>query len=361
MPADSDGRRSRRRRREVVMLGRAVALAVLAAFLAEPAVAQVVDGPKVAWKMGAWGKRRAATEGIELAKKHVEERTGGKFTITIGYETFGSPKELLDLIKVNAIDASVICSSYHPEKLPASTVLDLPFLPLDSFDRQARTTEAMFRQPAILQELAAWNAQPYLSSVLPQYEFMGRGRAPRTIDDFKGMRVRAIGGLGDAMRKLGAVPTSMDATEVYTALERGTVDAASFPSSYAHAAYKLHDVSKWLTTNLSPGTVSCPAVINSTSWAKLPPEYRKLLEEAKPQAYAALKEAYKSADDRNFPEFRKKGIALVRFSDDELKQFRKVGAEPVWQEWVDKREQQGLPGRQLFDALLEAAAAAGRS
>jgi TRAP-type C4-dicarboxylate transport system substrate-binding protein len=340
------------------MIARWLIAGALAAGLTGAASAQVVDGPTIAWKLGTWGKPRANTTGFELVKKYVEEKTGGKFTITIGYESFGTPKELLDLVKVNALDACTMCSSYYPDKLPATTGLDLPFLPVEGFDQQHRMHEIMFRHPVLAAELATWNARSYLSSVLPQYEFMGKGKPPRTLEDFKGMRVRAIGGLGDAMRKLGAVPTSMDATEVYTALERGTVDAASFPSTYAHGAYKLHEVSKWLTVNMSPGAVSCPVVLNITSYDKLPPQYQKLLEEVKPAAYAALKAAYKAGDDRYFPEFEKKKITLVKFGEAELAQFRKVAAEPVWEEWAQKREAQGIPGRELLRAIMEASAAA---
>ena len=37
-----------------------------------------------------------------------------------------------------------------------------------------------------------WNAKLLMSAALPQYEFMGRGKEPRTLADFKGMRVRAL-------------------------------------------------------------------------------------------------------------------------------------------------------------------------
>ena len=343
------------------MIARTLIAGVVAAGFAGAAVAQTVDGPKVAWKLATWGKPRANTSGFELVKRYVEEKTGGKFTITIGYESFGSPKELLDLVKVDALDACTICSSYYPEKLPASTGLDLPFLPVAGFDQQRRMHEIAYQHPVLVQELATWNAKYYLSSVLPQYEFIGKGKPPKSIEDFKGMRVRAIGGLGDAMRKVGAVPTSMDATEVYTALERGTVDAAAFPSTYAHGAYKLHEISKWLTENLSPGAVSCPVVVNLTSYNKLPPEYRKLLDEARPMAYAALKAAYQAGDDKYVPEFKKKGITFIKFSAEELKAFRKTAAEPVWEEWAQKREAQGIPGRELLKTILDAAEAAAKS
>ena len=82
-----------------------------------------------------------------------------------------------------------------------------------------------------------------MSVLQPQSELMGVGDPPRTMDQFKGMRVRALGGTGDALKNLGAVPTSVPAPEVYNALERGVFQAAAFPFTYAFAAYKSKSLS----------------------------------------------------------------------------------------------------------------------
>ena len=42
------------------------------------AEAQMVDGPKVTWRVSLWGKRRAFTESLEFISKTVSERTGGR-------------------------------------------------------------------------------------------------------------------------------------------------------------------------------------------------------------------------------------------------------------------------------------------
>jgi TRAP-type C4-dicarboxylate transport system substrate-binding protein len=324
------------------------------------AAAQTVDGPAVNWKLGTWGKARAFTSGIETVKKYVEEKTGGKFSITIGYESFGGPKELLDLVKVGGLEASQICSSYHPDKHPAYTALDLPFLPLPNFEVQQRVHEAFHAHPAIVKEIGAWNARLYMSGLLPQYEFVGRGKPPKTVADYKGLRVRAIGGIGDAMKRLGANPVSVDATEVYGALERGVVDAASFPSTYAHASYRTYEISTWFTENLSPGTQACPTVFNIDAWNKLPAQYQKLLQEVKEPAYTVLKAAYKAADDRNIPLFKAK-LTFIRYTDAELEEFRRVGAQPVWDDWTARMTAAGLPGKELLDLIIKTAASAPKS
>lgn len=327
-----------------------------AALFAVPAQAQTVDGPKVDWKLATWGKPRAFTSGIETLAKHVKERTGGKFNITIGYSTFGGEKEILDILNSGGLQMTTICSSYHPDKHPAYTGLDLPFLPLPDFDTQWAVHDAYHAHPYIQKELARWNAMPYSSNLLPQYEFIGKGKAPKTLADFKGMRVRAIGGIGDAMKNIGAVPTSVPATEVYTSIERGTVEAASFPSTYAHAAYKIHEVGSWFTTNLSPGTQACPTLINRNAWAQIPAQYQKLFEEARPKVKQALVKAYGAADEKNLPLFKRR-LTFVTYTPAELAKFHQVGAKPVWDAWVAEMSAKGIPARELFDLIFATAKA----
>lgn len=327
-----------------------------AALFAAPAQAQTVDGPKVDWKLATWGKPRAFTAGIETLARHVKERTGGKFNITIGYSTFGGEKEILDILNSGGLQMTTICSSYHPDKHPAYTGLDLPFLPLPDSDTQWAVHDAYHAHPYIQKELARWNAMPYSSNLLPQYEFIGKGKAPNALADFKGMRVRAIGGIGDAMKNIGAVPTSVPATEVYTSIERGTVEAASFPSTYAHAAYKIHEVGSWFTTNLSPGTQACPTLINRNAWAQLPAQYQKLFEEARPQVKQALAKAYGAADEKNLPLFKRR-LTFVTYTPAELAKFHQLGAKPVWDAWVAEMSAKGIPARELLDLIFASAKA----
>ena len=334
----------------------AAPLLAAAALCAAPAQAQTVDGPKVDWKLATWGKPRAFTAGIETLARHVKERTGGKFNITIGYSTFGGEKEILDILNSGGLQMTTICSSYHPDKHPAYTGLDLPFLPLPDFDTQWAVHDAYHQHPYILQELAKWNAMPYASNLLPQYEFIGKGKAPKTLADYKGLRVRAIGGIGDAMRNIGAVPTSVPATEVYTSLERGAVDAVSFPSTYAHASYKVHEIGSWFTTNLAPGTQACPTLINRNAWAQLPAQYQKLFEEARPQVKQALVKAYGAADEKNLPLFKRR-LTFVTYTPAELAKFHQVGAKPVWDAWVAETSAKGIPARELLDLIFASAKA----
>ncbi|WP_373088779.1 C4-dicarboxylate TRAP transporter substrate-binding protein [Sneathiella sp.] len=315
--------------------------------------AETVDGPEVNWNVSTWGKQRAFTSSVEAIRDYVAEKTGGKFQIKIHYgEALSKAKENLDGIKLGAFQMAMLCTAYHPAKTPTMSGLDLPFLPFPNLKVQTAVHEAFYHDPAVIKDLARWDAMPLMSSLLPQYEFTGVGDPPLTLEDWKGMRVRALGGIGEAMRKIGAVPTTVPAPEVYTSLERGTIEAASFPFTYAHVAYRLTDIGKWYTANMSPGANNCPVVVNIPAYNKLPPEYQKLLQEAKTPAYEALYNAYEAADAKNFPIMKEKGMQPITYTDEELAKFHAVGAKPVWDEWIAKMDSDGYPGDHLFELIM---------
>lgn len=315
------------------------------------ATAQVVDGPAVEWKHSLWGKRRSNTEGIEKVAEILKARTNGKFIIKIGYgEVYSKGAENLDAIKLGAIQSADMCNFYHPGKTPAYMVFSLPFLPFSNLYVTRDVADKLIHHPALVKDLEQWGAQPYYMIVLPQSEFMGKGKPPLTLEGWKGLRLRAGGGLGDAMRLLGAVPSTVPATEVYTAMERGTVDGAAFPHSYAHAAYQIHTVADWFTNNMDPSISGCALVVAKAAYDKLPPQYQKLLEEAKPAAYQAMIDSYKKADDVNLPIFRKR-LKEVLYTPEQLKAFQDKAGRPVWDKWVADNKGK-FDAQNVLDTLL---------
>jgi TRAP-type C4-dicarboxylate transport system substrate-binding protein len=187
---------------------------------------------------------------------------------------------------------------------------------------------------------------------------MGAGDPPTKMEDFEGMRVRALGGTGEALKNLGAVPTSVPAPEVYNALERGVFRAAAFPYTYAFASYKLDEISKWYTTNLSPGANNCPTIVNIEAYNELPKQYRDVLDSGEPVAYAALKKAHEDSDTKNLAAWEKRGLVAIKYSDAELAKFREKGAKPVWDAWVKENAAKGVPAQELLDFVLKEAEAA---
>lgn len=326
----------------------AALVGALAAF-SGPAAAQ-----KVEWKFSMWGKQRAFTKGIEVLADKVAKGSGGNFTIRLGYaETFSKDRENLDSIKLKAVDGAHFCNFYHPGKNPAYMVFSLPFLPLGDWDVSLKARNELFKHPALVADMDNWDAMAYASTLLPQYEFMGKGTPPTSLAAWKGKRVRAGGGIGDAMEVLGAIKTTTTATEVYTAMERGTMDAASFPYTYSHVSYRIHEIADWYTTNMSPGTAECPIVFSKSSWAKLPAQYQKLITDAKAEVDREQVKAYVEIDKKNLPMFQQR-LKPVTYTKAQLEEFQRVAGKPVWDKWVEENKGR-FNGQELIDAILKIA------
>ena len=166
------------------------------------------------------------------------------------------------------------------------------------------------------------------------------------------------GGVGQAMEVLGATRQTVPAAETYTLMQRGGVDAVSFPFSYAHAAYKINELATWYTANLQPGSSECPMVFNKTAFEALPDQYQDLLMGLKDEVTQAMIDKYVAADDKNLPAFES-AMEKIVYDDATLAEFKRVAGEPVYAEFVadyaDQTDSQAVLDR-LFELVEEAQA-----
>ena len=340
------------------MLKKFITAGALAAFGLAGAAAQADE--KLVWDYSWFGNPRAVTKGTEAVAAFLAEKTGGNWELKIHYGEAVSPsKQNIDNIKRGAIHAGTVCTGYHPGKNPIGTVGDLPFLPFKTWGKLIAGHEAIRTNEHWIAEMKKWGGKPWYSNILPQYEFFGVGDPPKNALDWNGKTVRALGGIGEAMVKLGAALKSAPAPEAYELLERGVVQAWSFPYSFSFGAYRLHEISTWYTNNFQPGTNHCPTIVNARAYAKLSDEYKALYEEAIPLAYKALVAAYDEADKKWIPIYEANPrLTAVHFDDANLAKVKEIGGQPVWDEWLAARKADGQPGKEVLDAVLAAANAA---
>lgn len=308
------------------------------------------------WNVSLWGSSRAVTVAIEHLAQEVETRTGGDFTMMVHFgEAISPARENIDGISLGAFEAAHVCPSYHPGKTPALLALELPFLPFDNIEAAHRVALKTHNHPIIERELARFNARVLQHVIAPRYEFMGRGEPPADLSTWRGMRVRAPGAIGDGVRALGSRPTSVPAPEIYTSLERRLFDAAALPFSYTFASYRIHEVSDWYTFNMNLAIPSCVIVVSNDAWAALPQGYRDLIEEINVEAYALQFAALSDADTAWIPEFDKRGLERVVYTDEQIESFKSEHSEPLWAEWVQKNSRR-FPAQEYLDFILAEAA-----
>jgi len=101
-------------------------------------------------------------------------------------------------------------------------------------------------------------------------------RQVKTLDEFKGLKFRVLGGPPTEMAKaLGAVPTLIPMPDVYQSLDKGVVDGAAAPWE-AVQAFRLYEVAKNYT--IAPFYVAYFSLCaNKQKWQSLPQDVRNAI------------------------------------------------------------------------------------
>ncbi|MEO1196649.1 MAG: C4-dicarboxylate ABC transporter substrate-binding protein [Pseudomonadota bacterium] len=304
------------------------------------------------WDVSVWGSPRAFTHHVETLADLVAERSGGEFTLNISYGELSPARENLDGIAAGKFEMAQFCAGYHPERNATLITLELPFLGVSSIEQEVALSTYFYQQPAVIAELAQWDATLLMPSPLPQYNIMGRGEAPATITNLRGLRIRATGGIAAALEALGAETVSASASETKDLLSNGEIDAVAF-APHAHMAFGIVEQANWWTTNLNPGTVHCPVVVNSSALAALSPEHRDILLASVPDALDAYVENY------NVNTMARWGVALgennitqVEFATSDVNMLADALVDRVVIDWLGDVAATGQPAQDLFGAVV---------
>lgn len=322
------------------------------AFAATLAVSMTVpaawaEAQQVVWKAALIGPPRAVTAPLEWFAREVAARTGGQVKIELVYgEALAKATEMPEGVKAGAFEVAMIYTTYYPAKFPLYNVLDLPMFPLQDVSAQARVQFALGEHPTIVEEMKRWNVRFLLPTVAPLYQVMGNRRIVKA-EDFKGVRMRVSGEMARVLEEYGVVKTLVSVSEVYSALERGLIDAVALPV-FSLGAFKIHEISKYFIDGISLGTPPGFYGVSEAAWARLAPEHQKLMIELREGAIQQFAKAFAAAEQKYIPEFRQKGVETIQFPAAEHAKLA-ARAEKYWRAWVEDKERRGLKGRSVFE------------
>jgi TRAP-type mannitol/chloroaromatic compound transport system substrate-binding protein len=160
----------------------------------------------------------------------------------------------------------------------------------------------------------------------------------RSLADFKGLKLRAPTGMGqDIWRDLGAAPVNLPGSEVYTALERGVVDASDWGTLSMNQDLGYHKLAKYPSY---PGFHSMPMsdiAVNIKRWNALPDDLKKIFEDAVAELNSDMIKRNRDADEKVAREAKALGVEVVDLPTAERFKFRQV-AMSVWQKFAARSD-----------------------
>ncbi|GAB2801899.1 TRAP transporter substrate-binding protein DctP [Halomonas shantousis] len=180
-------------------------------------------------------------------------------------------------------------------------------------------------------------------------ESLPSSRPIRTIEDMKGLKLRAPEGMVyNIFEKAGATPVNLPGSEVYTSLEKGVIDAADYTVFATNQAQGLHEFANYPNY---PGFHSLPMVsvsLNKQIWDSLPDDLKAILEtsvdamayemvaELKTRDMAAVREARQDPD-----------IEIIDMAPEERAKFRNI-AKDEWAAWAERSEM----NQKIYDSVV---------
>lgn len=151
--------------------------------------------------------------------------------------------------------------------------------------------------------------------------------AVKTPEDVKGLKIRVPGSevYMNFFRAFGADPVAMSWSEVFTAIQQGTIDGQENGLSITESA-KMDEIQDYLTLwNYS--YESDLFVANTQVWESLEPKTREMLQEKAKEACEWGRQTLEKDEAVILQEFRDAGIEVTEFTQDELQPFKDVLAD----------------------------------
>lgn len=251
---------------------------------------------------------------IDTFAREVEKRTNGRYKIQNFYAgALGAERESIEGVQLGTLDLTMTSTGPVPNFVPEVAILDIPFL-----FRDYAHARATLDGPIGQEMLQKFPAKGIVALAWGENGFRHMTNNKRSVngpDDLKGLKMRTMENPIhiQAYKQFGILPTPMAFTEVFTALQQGTVDGQENPLSVISAA-KFDQVQKYITLT---GHVYSPALIlmSKAKWDKLSPADKQAFAEAAKEAVKANRARIDDDERKVVAELKAHGMTVVDHVD----------------------------------------------
>ena len=160
--------------------------------------------------------------------------------------------------------------------------------------------------------------------------------------------------MAEVFQQFGVSTVSLPGSDIFPALEKGTIDAADYVGPAVNWELGFSQVTDYILFG-PPGVMSVyqpvdlmDLTVNLRAWNALSPKLQQLVED---EVRIYSQKHYLTIQKRNIEamkKFKEAGDTVTRLSQDDLKEFRRA-AIPIWFKWANKDED----ARAIFDLQLE--------
>jgi len=257
--------------------------------------------------------------------EEVKKRTNGR--VEIAYYPGGtllSPVKMYDGVVTGIADMGLSHIQYTRGRFPVMEVFDLPLgFPSGWVATQVATDFYNKYKPSECNDVNVFYVTPTGPAVLETVS-----KPVRTLEDLKGIKIRATGQMTEIIKALGGVPIPLEMPDVYDALRRGVIEGVTVDlSTLKH--WKFAEVTKYVTADWQLGTViTFYWVMNKKKWDSLPPDLQRIITEIAIETKDKQGALWNQMDIEARDLFKSGGGQVIALADSEAARWIKA-VEPI--------------------------------
>ena len=272
----------------------------------------------------------------------IQEKTGGELT----FQPFGANDvvgdfQLYDAVKNGVLEAVNPFTIYAQGIIPAATFLTS--IPLGL--RQPAEFDPFYNGLGgidIARELYAAQGMHFVGPVHHDANIIHSKVPIRSIDDFAGRKMRLPGGMvAEVFTELGAETTVLPGSEIFPALEKGTIDVADYVGPAVNYALGFSQVTDYIVMG-PPGFMSLyqpvdimDITVGQAAWDALSDQMKQFVE-METHVYSDMHyAAIQKADQEAWSKFEADGTEVTRLTQDDVDLMTEI-AVPIWFDYANR-------------------------
>lgn len=245
---------------------------------------------------------------------------------------------------------------YNTSLLPLTSVGQLPFITRNSVAQVKAAHDLLQENEAIVEEWDKAGVKP-LFQVLMGQSLFAADQEVESMEDLKGLRVRAFSDVATSFEKAGATATSIPYPELYESAQRGMIDAISGVGFTGLESGQLYDVASHIH-DIGHGEANGfqTIVINKSTYESFDPEIIDAFEQATEEYYEEVATLIEEEIDASCSTMLEAGTEFHVWPEEEMSKWDDIAGEELKTAWVSQMSDQGLPGQEVleeYEALVD--------
>jgi tripartite ATP-independent transporter DctP family solute receptor len=285
--------------------------------------------------------------GLLKFKEIVEEKTDGEITVqTFHSGQLGDDRTMTEALQLGSQEVTIPSTAPLANFVPEFSVFDFPFI----FPNE-QVADIVLDGPVGQKFLDKLESQELVGLAFWENGFRNvtnSKRAIKTVEDFKGLKLRTMENEVhlEAFRALGANPAPMAFTELFTAMQQGTVDGQENPFATIYLSKFYEAQSFFSNTN----HVYSPFVflMSKSFYDELTPDQQQIVRDAAIEAGALERQLNREANEKYVAELVAEGMEYSEITPEENQKMKEL-VQPVIDKFSEKIGQETV--KEVYDAV----------